>query len=119
MPGEVKEWLGERQPGWEVAHIYDFNLEGQLDVEILDWARGHGYLVITFDEDFPDGQPFPLPAHFGIIRLTGGNTTLEAAKEQLQWLFSEVDESELPGSLVIVGPSKIRVIPGPVPQPAP
>jgi predicted nuclease of predicted toxin-antitoxin system len=116
MPSAVRDWLLERRPDWDVAHIFDVGLMGSPDSDILAWARYHSYVTITFDEDFPDGRRLPLPPHCGIIRLTGGTTTLGVAREQLERLFSELNDADLPGSLVIVGPSRIRVIPGPLPR---
>ena len=98
-----------------MAHVFDVGLKAHPDPAIFGWARDHGYLTITFDKLFPGGWHFPFPPHFGIIRLGGGLTTLDVAIEQLDRLFEEVEDAALPGAMVIVGPSRIRVIPGPVP----
>ena len=106
MSQDFRDWLRDRRPDWDVAHIFDVGLKGRPDPEIFAWARDNGYLVITFDKVFPGGWNVPFPPHFGIIRLRGSLTTLDVAREQLERLFGEIEDSELPGSMVIVGPSR-------------
>ena len=113
------DWLRERRSGWDVVHVFDVGLRGSPDSDIFAWAQENKFLIITFDVRFADGQEFPVTRHHGLIRLrvrqTPATPSIEVATAALERLFNEIDDADLPGSLVIVGPSRIRVIPGPLP----
>jgi hypothetical protein len=68
--------------------------------------------VPQFDEDFADRRSFPVGGHYGVVRLRVWPTTTEETQDALERLLGEVSASELLGSLVIVGPTRIRIRPG-------
>lgn len=82
---------------------------GAADSTILDWARADASIVLTFDEDFADARMFPVGSHSGVIRLRVWPTTVEQTEAALARLFREVRDEDLPGSLVIVDETRIRV----------
>ena len=109
VPREVGTWLQNLRPTWHVVHASQVGLEAKADVEIFIWAQENGYLIITFDEDFADQRSFPVGQHHGIIRLRVWPTTIEETESALARLLEQVNDLELLGTLVIVGPRHIRV----------
>lgn len=63
-------------------------------------------------EPFADRRSFPVGVHYGVVRLRVWPTTIEETQDALERLLGEVPTSELSGSLVIVGRTRIRVRPG-------
>lgn len=112
MPRAVAAWLRGLRPSWDVHHATEVGLAGKSDREVFDWAQVHQAIIITFDEDFADQRSFPVGVHYGVIRLRVWATTIEETQDGLERLLGEVPDSELSGSLVIVGRTRIRVRPG-------
>ena len=109
VPREVGTWLQNLRPTWRVVHASQVELEAKADIEIFIWAQENGHLIITFDENFADQRSFPIGQHHGIIRLRVWPTTIEETERALARLLEQVDDLELLGALVIVGPRRIRV----------
>ncbi len=112
VPRVVAAWLRGLRPSWEVHHAAEVGLAGKSDREVFDWAQAHQAIIITFDEDFADQRSFPVGAHYGVVRLRLWPATIEEIQHALERLLGEVPDSELSGSLVIVGRARIRVRPG-------
>lgn len=97
------------RPRWEIHHVGDVGLWGATDQRILEWAQEDGSIVLTFDEDFADARMFPVGTHHGVIRLRVWPTTVEQAGEAMRRLLDTVPDEDLPGSLVIVTNTRIRI----------
>jgi predicted nuclease of predicted toxin-antitoxin system len=92
-----------------VRHVRDIGLSGASDAAIFHWAQENGAIVVTFDEDFADTRMYPVGGHAGVIRLRVWPTTVEVTQTALGRLLSTMQDEVLPGSLVIVDSSKIRI----------
>ena len=84
-------------------------LDGRPDPEIFRWAQTHQAIVISYDEDFADTRSFPLGSHHGIVRLRVWPTTVEMTRLAIERLLTQVSESDLKGSLIIIDREKIRL----------
>ena len=82
---------------------------GAPDRDIFLWAQANNAIVVTFDEDFADARMYPVGTHAGVVRLRVWPTTVEQTEDALARLLDEVKDADLPGSLVIVDRSQIRV----------
>ena len=109
VPRQVCAFLRRQRPAWVVQHVADVGLWGASDEAILGWAQLDSSVVITFDEDFADARMFPVGSHAGVIRLRVWPTTIEKTEEGLARVLREIQDSILPGSLVIVDERRIRV----------
>jgi len=110
VPRAVCVALQLKRPEWSVRHVADVGLWGASDAEIFAWAQVDRSIVITFDEDFADARMFPVGSHAGVIRLRVWRpTTIEKANAAIERLLDEVRAEDLPGSLVIVDETRIRV----------
>jgi predicted nuclease of predicted toxin-antitoxin system len=102
-------FLRGKRPDWLVRHVADVGLWGATDAQIMEWAQRDSSIAITFDEDFADARMYPVGSHAGVIRLRVWPTTIEKTEEALDRVLKEVADQDLPGSLVIVDGSQIRV----------
>lgn len=109
VPRSIRDWLAEQRPGWTVRHTSDVDLDGAADRAIFEWAQDRDAVILTYDEDFADQRIFPVGDHAGVIRLRVWPTTVEETQAALARLLSEVEDEDLPGALIIVGRTKIRI----------
>lgn len=115
VPLEVAAWLRKQKPGWQVQHVSEVGLEGRPDPDVFSWAQANESVLVTFDADFGDIRNFARGPHHGIIRLRVRPTTVEQTQSALVRLMDQIEESELPGALVIIGQHTVRVRRGPLP----
>ena len=115
VPLKIADWLRNRKPEWEITHVLEVGLEGRPDPDVFSWAQAHECVFVTFDADFGDIRNFARDPHHGIIRLRVRPTTVEQTQSALVRLMDQIEESELPGALVIIGQRTVRVRRGPLP----
>jgi predicted nuclease of predicted toxin-antitoxin system len=109
IPPSVCEVVSALKPDWQVRHVSDVGLRGATDETIFRWAQRDGSIVVTFDEDFADARMYPTGSHAGVVRLRVWPTTVEETETALRRLLESVADEDLPGSLVIVDRTKIRI----------
>lgn len=109
IPRSIAEWLKTKKPTWTVHHTSDVGLNGEPDARVFEWAQENEALILTFDEDFADQRTFPVGEHAGVIRLRVWPTTVTETRTALDRLLDEVSARALPGALVIVGRTRIRI----------
>jgi len=112
VPLPVAQWLRNRQPHWGIFHVLELGLRGSADAAVFEWAQNNGCVIVTYDREFGTSRGFTGRQHRGIIRLRVRPTTVEETTRALGRLFNEVNQSELQGTIVIVGRNSIRVRPG-------
>ena len=109
IPEVVGPWLRQRRPAWLVRHTSELDLDSRPDWEIFQYAQDHGFLIITFDEDFADRRGFAVSRHHGIVRLRIWPTTIEETQVALERLLEAAPVDEWRGALIIVDRLKIRL----------
>jgi predicted nuclease of predicted toxin-antitoxin system len=109
IPAVVCDVVRKRKPHWRVDHVNEVGLKGVADEIIFAWAQRNGAIILTFDEDFADARMYPVGSHSGVVRLRVWPTTIENTEAALVRLSDSIAEEDLPGSLVIVDQTKIRV----------
>ena len=109
VPIAIAAWLKQKHPRWVIHHINDLGFQGKPDSFLYKWAQDHSAIVITYDEDFADARMYPLGKHHGVIRLRVWPTTTEKTKEAISRLLSQVKQSNIPNSLIIIDNHKIRI----------
>ena len=112
VPLPVARWLRNRRPHWDIFHVLELGLRDSVDTAVFEWAQNNGCAIVTYDREFGTSHGFTGRQHRGIIRLRVWPTTVEETTRALGRLFNEVNQSELEGTLVIVGRNSIRVRPG-------
>jgi predicted nuclease of predicted toxin-antitoxin system len=109
IPAAIGDYLRKERPQWTVRHVTGIGLSGASDSAIFEWAQQNNAIVLTFDEDFADTRMYPVGEHAGVIRLRVWPTTVELTQAALERLLSTTQDEALPGSLIIIDNSKIRI----------
>ena len=99
-----------RDRGFEVYDVRDHGLRGQEDSKILAFAKRHEAILITGDVGFGNLLLYPVGSHAGIVIVRFPN---EISPPELNiniaHALDELSDDELPGSLTILEPGKIRI----------
>ncbi len=112
VPFEVAAWLRQTLEGThQVDHAFDLGLATSTDDKLYAFAQSSKSMIVTYDEDFADQRLFPVEHHYGIVRLRVQPATAEVTCAALERLFSSYKAEDLVGKLVIIQPSRIRIIP--------
>ena len=104
-PG-LAEWLIHQ--GHEAVHAMHINLEKAPDIEILEYARKEGHIVITADLDYPRLLALMKTQNPGIILFRGGNYSEQAARDRLEQALKMIPHDDLMYSIVVIDKSRIR-----------
>jgi predicted nuclease of predicted toxin-antitoxin system len=108
VPIAVSAWLKKEHPNWTIHHVNDLGFQGKPDNFIYKWSQENGAIVITYDEDFADARMYSMGKHHGVIRLRVWPTTIEKTQEAISRLLIQIQEKDLPNSLIIIDNYKIR-----------
>src|SRR4051794_25473565 len=102
-----------RAHGHLAIDVRDIGLGSAPDQDIADHARQQQLAIVTADQDFGHVLTFPPADYAGIvvIRPPQGATTSTVLALIEQFLNDAKVMTNLPGHLVIVEPSRIRVRP--------
>ena len=96
--------------GMEAVHVIDAGMRGRPDADVLAGASRSGRALVTADLDFSNLLEYPLGSHAGIVVVRFPNEapvgTVNAAVVDA---LRTVADEELPGSLVIVEPGRVRL----------
>lgn len=96
--------------GFEVEHVKTVGLRGATDKEIAKYAKEKEAVLLTKDIEFGNFLLYPKGSHFGLMVLRlPNNYSGEQIKEKLKHFLINYDEKELPGSIIILQLSKVRI----------
>ena len=96
--------------GHDAVHCRDAGLLGRTDDGVIAFARREKRILITRDLGFGDVRAYPERSHSGIILLRVPTTYVAGQIVGLVRTFlEEVDQSALPGALVVVRPTGYRI----------
>jgi predicted nuclease of predicted toxin-antitoxin system len=97
--------------GYDTVDVRDAGLSGATDAEVARTASAEGRIVVAGDTDFANALRFPPGTHPGIIvlRLPNAWTPRERAERLVAALDSTL-VGELSGAIVIIEPSRVRMI---------
>jgi predicted nuclease of predicted toxin-antitoxin system len=78
----------------ESLHVTSAGLKNSMDIDIWNYAKKYGYIILTHDNDFDD-----ILVKFGfppkIIRLNAGNISTQKLVNLLQNSIKEIEEFKL------------------------
>ena len=100
-----------RNLGYNIIDVYQANLSGFADCEIVDFAEKHNRIIISFDLDFGEIYYFSPRRNFGIIILRIHPQIPAKANKLLEILlnFSPSLKSKLNNALVVINKRNIRI----------
>jgi predicted nuclease of predicted toxin-antitoxin system len=95
--------------GYDVATVFDEDLQGAEDETIASACRSEGRCLITADLDFAQLLDFPPENFSGIIVLRHPRPTLAGMQALIEQVVLAVAKESLSGRLWIVEPGRIRI----------
>jgi predicted nuclease of predicted toxin-antitoxin system len=97
--------------GYDTVDVRDAGLRGSTDAAIALTAAAERRIVVAGDTDFANALTFPPGTHPGIIvlRLPNAWTPTQRATRLMAALDATLVAS-LPGAIVIIEPSRVRMI---------
>jgi predicted nuclease of predicted toxin-antitoxin system len=102
--------------GHDATDVRDVGLRGATDATIAATAKSESRIVVAGDTDFANALRFPPGSHPGIVVLRLPNAWTPA--ERAERLTSVLDTgvlAALAGAIVIVEPTRVRVLSVPSP----
>ncbi|MEO8605505.1 MAG: DUF5615 family PIN-like protein [bacterium] len=106
LPPQLATWLGER--GHDAVHAAALGLERAPDCDIIARARIDDRIVLTADLDYPRLLVLARAERPGLILFRGGQYTDTQLRERLARAMAAVPHAELPTSLVVIEPWRVR-----------
>jgi predicted nuclease of predicted toxin-antitoxin system len=100
-----------RNLGYDIIDIYQANLDGYKDLEIIDFAEKHNKGIISYDLDFGEIYYFSARRKFGIIILRIHPQIPARANRLLEILlkFNPSFKPHLANALVVINERNIRI----------
>jgi predicted nuclease of predicted toxin-antitoxin system len=96
--------------GMEAIHVIDAGLRGRSDADVLAGASRSRRALVTADLDFSNLLEYPLGSHAGIVVVRFPNeTAVDSLNTAVVDALQTLTDEELPGSLVIVEPGRVRL----------
>lgn len=97
--------------GLNVRHVYELNLHGVSDDDIVKLARQEDFVIITFDLDFGEVYYRIERERIGVIILRLDDQTIESVNRVLSRFFqTHASELSLETSLVVLESHRTRVV---------
>jgi predicted nuclease of predicted toxin-antitoxin system len=97
-----------RDLGYDADTVYDEGLAGAADPAVVDAAYAAGRILFTLDKGIANLQRYPTHQHAGVVlfrpETAGRGAVIAFVRERLY----EIVRLDLPGRLVVVGPSRVR-----------
>jgi predicted nuclease of predicted toxin-antitoxin system len=94
---------------YDVLTAADQGLLSKSDMEIAEWVRNEGRLLLSLDLEFGDLRKYPPGSHPGIIVFRPRSFGPLAVNRIVEEFIKETDLSLLSGCVVVVEPTRVRV----------
>jgi len=108
MPRSTAKHLDEL--GYDAKDVRDVGLRGAKDDAVFAFAQSNEAVLITGDLGFGNILRFPIGSHCGIVIAHFPNeVSTHEINRELEIRLSEIEESSLNGSLIILEPGKVRI----------
>ncbi len=99
--------------GWSALHWLTFGDPAAEDVEIMEWARSHGFVVFTHDLDFGTMLALTHATGPSVLQVRGQSVLPEDIGSVVIAALNQYDAALAAGALVVVEvkKSRVRVLP--------
>ncbi|MEA3506980.1 MAG: DUF5615 family PIN-like protein [Elusimicrobiota bacterium] len=100
-----------RKIGYDIIDVYQANLSGFKDSDIVDFAEKHNRIIISFDLDFGEIYYFSPQRKFGIIILRIHPQLPDKANKLLESFLNLAPslKPKLNNALVVINKRNIRI----------
>ena len=99
-----------QKEGNDVFTAEEEGLLGKSDVEFETVARSEGMILFTLDLEFADLRKFPPGTHPGIVLFRPQSMGPLATNRFIVNFVKETDITGLSGCIVVVDPTRVRII---------
>lgn len=104
------EWVRTlREQGWEAVHWSTIGDPGAADLEIMDWAASHQYVVFTHDLDFGTMLALSHRAGPSVFQIRAANMLPDQLEGSVIAALTQHEADLASGALVVVDQSRSRV----------
>ncbi len=93
----------------EASTVYDENLSGKKDGELLDICLKNKFVFVTLDNDFSNIISYPPRLNSGIIVIKTQKQGSDSVVNLFKKLIEAVDINDVKGSTIIVEEHKVRI----------
>ncbi len=99
--------------GFEAAHGSDVGLGNASDSAVMDWAAGHGFVVVTSDLDFGAILAASGLRHPSVVQIRSDRLTPESIGASVVAAIRRTEVDLQNGALLSVDPSRgrLRILP--------
>ena len=98
-----------KELGHAAIHVREVNLRGASDDTVFEYAKQHGFVLITIDRDFGNILDYPPGTHSGIIRLKFRYMPSKIVLSALKNFLEEVTPEDIYGNLTILEENRYRL----------
>jgi len=99
-------WLGTN--GHDAVHAADLQLHSAADDQIVARAAHEGRVIITADLDYPRLLAGSNAFGPGLILFRSGSWTESRVRERLHAILTELSETEIAHSIVVIERDRVR-----------
>jgi predicted nuclease of predicted toxin-antitoxin system len=107
LPKKLKTFLLEK--GFNVYDVFDQNLNGKPDSEIVKILQNEDVVFVTLDYDFADIRFNPPENSSGCIVLNLKNQSIDAVVSLFKSVLVKLESEKIRNTLWIVDENKIRI----------
>lgn len=96
--------------GHNIVNVYETELNGADDVEIINYAITNNRIVLTLDKDFAELYYFASEEKFGVILIRTKPQTVEIVNEIINNFLKEriPDDIDIYKTLIVLTRKKVR-----------
>ena len=95
--------------GIEAAHWSGLGAGNAPDIEIMDFARAHGYVVFTHDLDFSAILAATHGEKPSVVQVRSEDVSPEAIGSAVVAAFRQTEENLAQGAILTVEPDRMRI----------
>jgi predicted nuclease of predicted toxin-antitoxin system len=98
-----------RQAGHDVRSVFDQNLDGGTDAQIVDVCRAEKRILVTLDLDFADIRLYPPSGHAGVWVLRPSTQSIETTLTVLRGALALLETETAAQRLWILEHDRVRI----------
>ncbi len=107
LPSSIQDFLKNR--GHDCHSVYDEGIAGGPDDQLISICHDENRILLTLDLDFADIITYPPTEFSGIIVFRLSRQDAPALLARLEEVLPLLEKIDLPGHLLIVNDSKVRL----------
>ena len=107
IPVKLKPFL--KSLGHEASTVFDENLSGIKDMELIEICRKEKFVFIALDSDFSNIVSYPTNTHYGIIVFKIRSQGSDSVTGLFKNLINAMDIKHAQNSITIVEKDRVKI----------